>query len=150
MNSLESNSYRNDLCKIFNCDCDRAKMGSAHINSSFWANDLILLSTSQEDFLGKIKQCEQISEVLCLRTCMKSLEGFYHLSLFAVWIERKKMYLLKIPTSKPFTEHISNKSIYRMESMHSTILTMSVIYIEHYLSLAPSWHRNAFRITGPL
>ena len=58
---LLSNIYQNDLHGIFNGDCDPVKMGSVHINSISWADDLILLSTSKSG----LKRCLDNLKTYC-------------------------------------------------------------------------------------
>ena len=61
MSPLQSNIYQNDLHEIFNDDCDPVKMGSVHINSISWADDLMLLSKSKSG----LKRCLDNLKTYC-------------------------------------------------------------------------------------
>ena len=61
MSPLLSNIYQNDLHEIFNGDCDPVKMGSVHINSISWADDIMLLSTSKSG----LKRCLENLKTHC-------------------------------------------------------------------------------------
>ena len=45
---LLSNIYQDDINKIFDSSCDPVKIGDVPMTSIFWADDLLLLSTSKE------------------------------------------------------------------------------------------------------
>ena len=48
MSPVLSNIYQNDLHEIFGENCDPVHTGDSHVNSISWADDLLLLSTSNE------------------------------------------------------------------------------------------------------